>query len=131
MAATRGWELVTSPDAENPDEGDLKVSKRSLVRLSTFGDQVAQAVRVRLKWFRGEWFLDTRQGVPYLQEIFGKGVSLATVRNVLRREIVKVAGVFQVRKLDLDLDTTTRKLSAEIDIVTTEGEDVPLGTVDL
>lgn len=54
------------------------------------GDRIAQELTVRLRWWLGEWFLDQRQGVPYLQRILRKGVSAQTVRAIVRRQIGQV-----------------------------------------
>lgn len=132
MAAPGGWELVTKIDADNPVLGDLRVSGRALAKLPTFGDAVAQQVRVHLKTLLGEWFLDTTVGVPWLQSILRKGVSEASIRAILRRKILEVDGVSRVLSLDVSIDRTTRLCTVDdLVILTTEGEELDVDVDDL
>ena len=126
-----GWQLVTETDADNPVLGDLRISKRKLATLPTFGDRVAQSIRTRLRWWRGEWFLDTARGVPYLEQLLGKGVSLDTIRSVLRREIEQVAGVTRVTSIEITSDRATRYSTIDIEALTTEAELVVVGGVEI
>lgn len=123
MAAAGGWELVTEVDDDNPVVGDLRITGTRIAKIGTFGDAVAQAVSVALSWWRGEWFLDTSRGVPYLDEVFATGVSEASVAAVLRREVLKVDGVKRVIDCEVTVDRSRRFGSAEIVIETTEGEE--------
>ena len=120
-----GWELVTEADEDNV-EGDLAIRGGRFARLSSFGDSVAQAVRVRLRWWRGHWFLDLSKGVPYLEQLFVRGVSDATIRAVLRREVLDVAGVARVDELRVTRDRQSRRATVSMRVVTTEGEVIPI-----
>ena len=77
----------------------------------TNADAVAQHLRIRLRFFSGEWFLDTRIGIPYYSQIFVKNPNLAAINTVYRRAIVSTPGVEKLERLDLNLDASTRKLS--------------------
>ncbi len=112
--------LVTVATTENPHIGDLEVSGSNFVLVHGV-DAIVQAVEVRLRWGLGEWFLDTKQGTPWLQAILRKGVSLASVQAALGREILKVDGVLGVRRWNLSIDRTTRELTGTVDIATREG----------
>lgn len=118
-----GWQLVTVVDAQNPQLGDMRIVGTRFARLETFGDSVAQACNVCLRWWLGEWFLDRSRGVPYIRDLLKKGVGEATVRTLLKRELLSVEGVAQVARMTIALDRRTRVCRvSEIEIVTTEGE---------
>lgn len=122
--------LVTTVDADNPVLGDLRVSG-GVVQRVTGSDAIVQAVRVRLRWWRGEFFLDTSQGTPYLQELLGKGVSEDSIRAMLRREIKRVDGVGHVESIAIETDRRTRHADIAPIIVTEDGETVPVDSFPL
>lgn len=132
-----GWELVENTDTDNPVRGDLKIVNRRFVRitatgsLTAFGFRVAQSVRVHFRWWRGEWFLDTRRGVPYLEQILGERVSTATLRTLVRREALRVFGVAEVPTIVLERNAVTRRTTVNFEVLTTEGELVPIENVSL
>lgn len=123
-------ELVAEVDAENPVLGDLRVSG-GVVQIVRGADAIAQEIRVRLKWWRAEWFLDLSAGTPYLEQLLGKGVSEETIRSMLRREIKAVEGVGHVESIELDVDRPTRFAAIDITVVTAEGELIALEEVAL
>jgi hypothetical protein len=122
--------LVAETDADNPVVGDLLIERGEFVFV-TGGDAVAQEVRVRLAWWRGEWFLDLRQGIPYVEQLLGHGVSEATIRAVLRAEIEAVPGVSRVTAFDIESNRATRHTTVDVEILTTEGEALDLDSVAL
>lgn len=129
---TRGWQLVTEVDAQNPTVGDLRISGSRFARLPSFGDTVAQACTVVLRWWRGEWFADRNRGMPYIEELLRKGVREETVRAVLRRELRRVEGVREVQSMDIEIDRRTRRcVVRRIVVITTEGQLVPVSESDL
>lgn len=132
MASAGGWEIVDVADDDNPVVGDLRLSGPRLAKLATFGDAVAQAVAVELRWWLGNWFLDTSRGVPYVQELLRRGVSTETVRALLIRRIEAVEGVRRVQSLDVAHDRVRRLADvSNVVIVTTEGEAIPIDNTAL
>ena len=123
MAELVDLALVTATDAENLVLGDLRVDgiELGVVRGS---DAVAQAAAVELRWWLGEWFLDRRRGVPYVQRLFRKGVGLATVRAVLRRQLGRAPGVDRVMSIRVEADRASRELSINFELRTVDGETV-------
>lgn len=103
--------------------GDLDVSGGTLH--AVYGrEAVAQEVRIGVRFFLGEWFLDTRIGIPYFTDIFRKNPNLGLIRDIFRRAIESVPGVLAVTDITLDFDAPTRKLSLNFACTTTEdGED--------
>lgn len=78
---------------------DLKLSGSTLVIES--GDLVlvdgleaiAQDVTTRLRMFLGEWFLNTKAGVPYFERILVKNPSVPDVLSILSEVVTKTPGV--------------------------------------
>lgn len=74
-------------------------------------DAVAQLVAIAIRLWKGEWFLDLDAGVPWIQEILGKKVDAALVRQRLLEQILKTPGVVEVLMLEIDYDPSDRTLS--------------------
>lgn len=80
--------LSTATDSENNFAGDLRLVNGDFVWTEDPVLEVLQRMRSRLRFFKGEWFLDLRQGVPYFQTIMQKAddrTVLAIFSQVLRR----------------------------------------------
>jgi hypothetical protein len=120
--------LTTETGAANPVPGDLRVDGVELA-LVQGGDAIAQELEVRLRWWLGEWFLDQRQGVPYVQRILRKGVSEQAVRALLRQHIERSADVARVISIEVTIDRATREASVDFEVLTTEGETLSLAAV--
>jgi len=81
----------------------------------------AQEIKTRILFFRGENFMDSREGVPYFKEILIKGVSLARVRAIMRQVILSVPSVVDVPLLRIDLERQTRVATVTWHARTSEG----------
>jgi hypothetical protein len=99
--------------AFDPTTNDLALSGLKILR----GDAaIAQKVKQRLRFYQGEWFLDTRLGVPYIQVIFPtKPVSIPALQAIFRRVLLSVPQIVSVQSLDIALDPVER--SGTIDFV--------------
>ncbi len=96
----------------DPESHDLSLDAGGRLEfLDTGDDATAQAIKSRLLFFKGESFIDAREGVPWYTEILIKGVDLARVRAVIRQAIASVPGVVDVPRVDVVLDRTTRALT--------------------
>lgn len=127
-----GWQLVTDVDDRNPTVGDLRIDGVRFGRLDSLGDRVAQACTVVLNWWEGEWFADRSRGVPYIRELLRRGVREATVRAVLRRQLLAVPGVREVQSMEVSIDRRTRRCTVrQLVIVTTDGALVTVSPRDL
>lgn len=70
---------------------DITTGRMSLV---TGAEEKRQKIENRLELGKGEWFLDTREGTPWLQSILGsKNPDLSVVGRVLRNVITSVEGI--------------------------------------
>lgn len=78
-------------------------------------EAVAQRVRVRFKWFLGEWFLDQRQGVPYYQDILIKNPDPILISFIFRRVLLSTPGVRSVASFNASLDRQSRTLTVDFE----------------
>lgn len=87
----------------------------------------AQRISIALKHFRGEWFLDANAGTDYFGRILGKSTDLSR-RAELRRRILEIPGVHEIRSMNLSIDPRTRALSGSIEVLDETGVtlDVPV-----
>lgn len=92
-------------------DGDLKIVNGQLVLVTRVADCVAIELRNRFLFVKGEYFLDTQLGVPYLAFIWVKNPDLLLIRSLFRKIILDTNGVTSVLDLSLDFNSSTRKLS--------------------
>jgi hypothetical protein len=84
-------------------------------------DQVRQQLLIKLKLWKGEWFLDTEFGTPYIPSILGKQLTLSGAIAALRKSILEVEGVRRIVEFNYDFSNSTRKLSVTFTADTTFG----------
>ncbi len=84
-------------------------------------DAVAQAVRTRLMLFRGEWFYDTSQGMPWKTDVLGKGTE-AIYDLRIQAQILKTQGVTGIAAYASQINKDTRALSVQATIDTQFGQ---------
>lgn len=103
---------------------DLDTSSLDL-KLVDKAEQVRQQLLIKLKLWRGEWFLNTEFGTPYLQQILGKQLTLSGALAALRKSILEVEGVRQILSFSYKFNNSTRKLEVEFTA------DTPYGIVEV
>ena len=114
----RGLKLDASNDVVHDGKRLQLVSDR---------EAIAQAIRTRLQFFQGEWWLDEAFGTPYFQTILGTKVPPAAIREVFRQVIADTAGVAEVQKLQLT-ESTPRNYTLSF-TVTTDLDELIVDTV--
>ena len=108
-------------------DGDLYIGKNGDVRIE---QSVAQEIKIRLKWFEGEWKWNRDRGIPYLTGIFGRKPNINYIEQVIREKIFEVTVVTNVRnvsvifdknrrtvRIDFTAETDTETIREEVDIV--------------
>ncbi len=84
-------------------------------------DAILQHLKQRLKLFLGEWFLDTRRGVAYFQQILKKNPDPVAIDGIFKSTIVNTPGILELLEFDLDMDLHIRQLTLNFKALTTEG----------
>jgi len=93
----------------DPVTHDLDVSNFDL-RIVTGADRVRQGILIKLRLFRGEWFMDTEAGTPWLEDILGKRISLAGAIAAIRASVLEVDGVDAITEFSYSFDRAQRRL---------------------
>ena len=100
--------------------GDIALKDNDILLIDN-AERVAQQVLITLREWRGEWFLKTADGVPYLEYILVKNPNMAHVRQVLTEAIESVEGVKKCTELYLQFNRVLRTLSVSYEIETDYG----------
>jgi hypothetical protein len=58
---------------------------------------MAQAITIRLRTLAGEWFLDSRVGLPYLSQILGKKHSERLLRRLIAETIKSLSNAITIK----------------------------------
>jgi len=100
-------------------EGDLALENGNFVMLDG-ADFVRQTIQARFRFFLGEWFLDTREGVPYYRDILIKSPDPSVVRSIFSQVLSDTPGVLAVPRFELIFDAKARTISFSFVAQTTD-----------
>lgn len=89
-------DMLLDNDPLSPTYGDLIYDNSSVTVTGSQAEGVAQKLTIKLRTFLGEWFLNTANGVPYYQQIFGKVRSKATIDSIFIEKIVEEPDVAEL-----------------------------------
>lgn len=67
-------------------------------------EEIQQRLLIRLRTFLGEWFINTSYGVPYFQQILGKGRKKATVDGIMQEQILADGSVTELVSFTSELN---------------------------
>ncbi len=84
---------------------------------------VSQKLQNRFHFFKGEWHLDLRQGLPWYQRILGKIDNKIVAKFILKETIRTCPGILSVRKfviLEKTSDGEGRLWELNFEAVTTD-----------
>lgn len=69
---------------------------------------IEQRIRSRIRFFAGEWFLDTRLGVPYFNQILIKNPKLPVIGAIFRKVLTSTPGVATCSNVTVRVDRRLR-----------------------
>ena len=118
-----GLDATIPKDLALDSEGDLEVP----LRWVSGAEAVAHRLGIRLRRWSGEWFLDAREGIPYIQTVLRKGADLPLIEALFRRCILETPGVASLASYTSELDRSARRLSISFEARLVDGAAV-LGT---
>lgn len=121
--------LTTVVDALNPVAWDVTLDATGNLLFVEGIEELRQRLTHRLRFFRREWFLDTRLGVPYFEDILVKNPRRELVTSILREVILETDGVASIKSFSLDIDNAARTATVRTDVVGTDGRVVSFSSV--
>jgi hypothetical protein len=83
-------------------------------------EQVIQNIKIRLLFIRGEWFRDTRIGVPFFEDEFTKG-DHDIVDSFIKAQILETPEVRNLLSYSSTYDAENRKYAVEFSVDTIYG----------
>lgn len=99
--------------------GDLLIENGQFVFIE--GSRlVRQTILARFRFFLGEWFLDTREGVPFDRDILVKNPDRDVVRSVFRQVLATTPGVTDILSFDLIFDQVARTIRFNFEVQATD-----------
>lgn len=112
---------VPTDIAIDPLTNDIEIP----VRLLRGVDALMQRIWIRMRFWLGEWFLDERLGVPWIQRIFVKNADPRTIRNILTKVVASVPGVARVSNFEMTVDRRERSFTvSRMTVVLNDGTTV-------
>jgi hypothetical protein len=104
-------------------DGDISFSNGK-VETSTGAEYAAQQLRSRLRVFFGEYFRDTKRGVPYREQIMTGSPDMTIISTIFINEFLKTPGLIKLTKFDVIPDTSNRSIKVEARYTTKDGIEI-------
>lgn len=84
-------------------------------------DAIKQKVKLRLRFFLGEWFLNTSEGVAWRQNILIKNPNITVVNTLIKKAILGTEGIDGLLSFELITNNSTRTLTINFKAQTNYG----------
>ena len=94
-------------------ENDLYFTKNRLTILTgaNTDQEILQRIKIRLKFFKDEWFLNSEHGLPYFENILGtKNIDLNILESIFREQLLDIEGVKSVIESSVDYNASNRQI---------------------
>lgn len=101
---------------EGPTKGDLKISDGGRLAVVESVDATAISLTSRLSFWQGAWFIDQREGIPFLQAVFIKRPNLDLVRVIMSDAISSHSEIREVRSCTVQYSDAKARV-ARVDFV--------------
>lgn len=101
--------------------GDYTFGENAASFLVNSPEMVAQNILTRLNLWLEEWFVDTREGTPWEQQVLGKNI-LAVYDLAIRTRVLQTQGVSAISKYQSQYNGDDRSLSVSMTVGTIYGE---------
>lgn len=97
--------------------------KNNDLQLVSGSDHVIQHIKIRLQFFKNEWFLDTTPGVPFFEDIFTKNPNIPNIENIIKAHIIDTPEVEELLEFNSDFNNSTRQYTINFKVRSIYGEE--------
>ena len=105
---------------------DIFVDNKDLVISPETADAVTQRLKIKLLFFKGEWWLNTDFGTPYYQNIFVKGVTQFKIDTIFKGQILDTQGVVSLISFESVYNPAARTYNLKFSCRSTTGDIITL-----
>lgn len=105
---------------------DMKLNAAGDIDLSSGGaelvtglDASAQNLKIAMQSFQGDWFLDLRDGLPYIGRILIKNVNEGDIQSLFFRQAQRQPDVVSVDEIELTFLPTSNMRRLDVDLKVT------------
>lgn len=116
-------------DVKLNSNNDLAFTAGDLELIREAEDVSPQSLRIRLYTFRGEWFLNTTRGIPYLQRLLQKGVSKDFIDAVFTEEASKSYAIASVDSITSEIND--RRYTAVLRCTLVNGTPITINNIEV
>lgn len=102
------------------NDGDLALTNKQLT-LVRGGDELAVRMRNRTYTVRGEWYQNTRTGIPYYELVWVKNPRIGIIKSVFQKAYETLPGIKELAKLEVSLNNSTRALAVALEAISEDG----------
>jgi hypothetical protein len=118
--------LETDPlDVALDPDGDILIDADGLHFVGG-AEGVAQLIRIGIRLFRAEWYLNLEEGMPWFEEILGEKFNEDLTRQRLKEVILSRPGVLEILQLTIVPPGKDRALSVTCAVRTVFGNTDPI-----
>lgn len=105
------------------ESGDLDITSGNISFVEDI-ENVKQSVFMNLRTFRGEWFLNIENGIPYVQEVLAnKTIDYTVIEKIIKDSLLRIEGVEDV--INFEISKVDKGASVNFEIITNN-----LGTIE-
>lgn len=84
-------------------------------------DYYVEKLKVKLLFFRGEWYADGDEGIPFIEEIYVKNPDLSIIDDLFKTQILDTEGIAEITEYESRFDAKTRILNLSFKCITFDG----------
>lgn len=103
------------------DSGDYKLGGNSAFFVNS-PEAVTQAIQTRLRLWRGEWFINTKDGTPWATNVLGKRKLGRIPDTAIKQRILGTQGVTDIVSFVSTFNGETRSLTVNATVNTKYGQ---------
>lgn len=92
-------DILLSPD------GELHLTEQGDIALE---DSIAQKIKIRIKWWLGEWRWDDEEGLPYRDDLFVKNPDTDGFEMSIREKIFEIDEITEVQDVSVSYNEKER-----------------------
>lgn len=96
-------------------DGDLYISNQGDLLLE---NSISQKIKIKLKWFEGEWRWKKEEGLPYFENLLVKNPDIDALEAWIREKIFEVEEVVDVKQVAVIFDNRTRQARIQFTALT-------------